>query len=110
MRIDPSKFCTILRDRLAGLDPAAEEMQFHNFLGILMSYDLEGSGKIDTNVQLFPQLPMQTFLQRFARLSLAAGKLPKAPEMHPRLATRNEVAPLESNQSCRHLDNLHGAS
>ena len=51
-------------------------MQLHSFLRILMPDDPKWNGNVDTNAQLFEQLPPQTFFQGFSRLTFPAGKLP----------------------------------
>src|SRR5574337_12093 len=107
MGIDPSKLRAVQRDRITRLDPTTKKMQLHGLLRIIMPYDPEGNRHIDTDIQLLPQLPMQTFLQRFARLPLPSRKLPQPAEMHPCLAARDEIPPFPHDQTRRNLDELH---
>lgn len=58
----------------------------------------------DLDAELFSNLPRQRRLRRFPGLDLAAGKLPRARQRHPRTALRNETLPLANNRGTDDLN------
>src|SRR5207237_3754155 len=70
------------------LDRASEEMQLDCLLRVRVADDLERRRCGDLDAQLLSQFPAQTFLQRFARLSLSSRKLPESAQMDIGLTLR----------------------
>src|SRR2546425_6511577 len=79
-------------------DRASEEMQLDCLLRIRVADDLKRHRLSNLDAQLLSQFPAQTFLQRFARLSLSSRKLPESAQMDIGLTHREQIAPIMQDQ------------
>ncbi len=77
---------------------APEEMQLDAPVFVVV-HDAEHLGShVGVHVELLPQLAPQAGFERFARLTLSAGELPASRQMHARLPSRDEQAPVVARQ------------